>query len=382
MKKQKVAIVRGKFLNQYEMQLFEPLTRKYSITAFGSLLPYHDRFAFPVVKLPSPMDLPEFPYKMPVLNRLFIDAHHLFGLEQKLRGFDLAHTAETYFYYTHQCLQAKKRGYVKKVIATVYENIAHNNEGIWGRKELKSQARRELDHIIAISQRSKLALVKEGADPRKISVIGHFIDTNRFSPTAQAVKRRSDKKRKELTILFVGRLEVTKGVYELVRAAQLLLSDSALSDYRLSFVLVGQGSQERALFDLEQSLGIRDRVTHRHVSYDEMPRIYQIADIFVAPSVPIATFEEQYNIALLEAQSCGLPIVTTTTGSIPENIGPAGISVRPKDSIELARAIKRFIMNPRLRVSYAKKARRRAMTVHAVSIGAKKLARLYEEILA
>jgi alpha-maltose-1-phosphate synthase len=382
MKKPTVAIVRGKFLNKYEMQLYEPLMRSYTLTAFGSLTPFHDHFVFPVVKLPSPMDIPNFPYKMPIVNRLFSDAHVLLGLEEKLRGFDLVHTAETYFYFTRQCLAAKRKGYVKKVIATVYENIPFNNEGIWGRKELKAQARNELDHIIAISQKAKIALMKEGADPRKISVIGHYIDTNLFSPTSQAVKRRADKNRKEITILFVGRLEITKGVYELIRAARLLLSDPALSTYHLTFALVGDGTQKKQLLALERSLGIEESISHRYVSYEEMPRMYQIADIFVAPSIPILTFEEQYCIALLEAQSCGLPIVTTKTGSIPENIGSAGFLVRPKDSIELASAIKRFIRSPQLRLSYAKKARLRAVTVHDIVLGAKKLARLYDEVLS
>jgi len=55
--KPKIAIVRGKFLNKYEMQFFEPLVKNYDITAFGSYTPFHERFAFPVVKLPSPMDI-------------------------------------------------------------------------------------------------------------------------------------------------------------------------------------------------------------------------------------------------------------------------------------------------------------------------------------
>ncbi len=53
----KVAIVRGKFLNKYEMQLYEPLFPRFDITAFGSLTPFQDTFAFPTVKLLSPMDL-------------------------------------------------------------------------------------------------------------------------------------------------------------------------------------------------------------------------------------------------------------------------------------------------------------------------------------
>src|SRR3990172_12886687 len=157
--KKKIAIVRGKFLNRYEMQFFEPLIRDFDITAFGSLTSFHDRFRFPVVKLPSPMDLPDFPYKMSVLNRLLTDAHYLVGLEEKLRGFDLVHTAETYFHYTQQCLNAKRKGYVKKVIATVLENIPFNNEGIWGRKAFKKRAREELDHVIALTHKTKEVLL-------------------------------------------------------------------------------------------------------------------------------------------------------------------------------------------------------------------------------
>src|SRR5690348_16401037 len=137
----KIALVRGKFLNAYEMQIFEPLAKKYDITAFGSLYPFHNNFIFPTVKLPSPTDIPEFPKKMSVLNRLFTDAHYLYGLEEKLKEFDIVHSAETYFHYTQQALDAKKKGYVKKVIATVLENIPFNNEGILGRKEFKERAR-------------------------------------------------------------------------------------------------------------------------------------------------------------------------------------------------------------------------------------------------
>ena len=133
----KIAIVRGKFLNRYEMQFYEPLTKWFDMTAFGSQTSNHDRFSFPVIKLPSPMDIPDFscgagsrfarPFLLSILNRVCIDAHYLVGLENRLKGFDIVHTAETYFHYTQQCLNAKRKGYVKKVIATVLGNIPFNN---------------------------------------------------------------------------------------------------------------------------------------------------------------------------------------------------------------------------------------------------------------
>ena len=350
MGKPKIAIVRGKFLNAYEMQMYEPLVGRYDITAFGSLTCYHDRFAFPVIKLPSPVDIPDFPNKMPILNRMFVDAHYLWGLENKLHDFDIIHTAETYFHFTQQCLNAKGKA---KVVATVLENIPFNNEGIHGRKAFKRRSRNELDHIIALTNKTKEALLAEGTDPRKITVISHFVDTKRFHPV-------SKKSSNSITVLFVGRLEEEKGVLDIINAARLLPG--------VRFLFVGDGS-------------LGNVVKHRIVSYGDMPEVYRQADIFVAPSKPTPTWEEQYNTSLMEAQATGLPIVTTDTGGIPENVGDAGIVVPPGDVDAITKEVKRFIDEPKLRAMYSKKARERAVKVHDIAIGAKKLDLLYQHLL-
>lgn len=374
----KLAIVRGKFLNAYEMQIFEPLASKYDITAFGSLTSYHTDFAFPTVQLPSPMDIANFPKKMSVLNRLFVDAHYLYGLEEKLQGFDIVHSAETYFHYTKQALNAKKKGYVKKVVATVLENIPFNNEGICGRQLFKKRAREELDHIFALTKRTKETLILEGADEEKITVVRHGIDTKRFTPAKNLLHQGN---KKNFTILFSGRLEVYKGVYDILYAIRLLLLDKALKGYRLHFVFVGQGIEKERMHQLEKKLGIEKYITHRSVSYEDMPKEYQQADLFWAPSRPTDTYQEQYCTALLEAQSAGLPIVTTLSGGIPENIGTAGILVGPGDFAALYWEMKDFILHPQKRILYAKKARERALQVHDTRIIAKQLDSVYRQLI-
>ena len=301
------------------------------------------------------MDLPDFSYKMSILNRLFVDAHYLWGLEEKLRGFDIIHSAETYFHYTQQCLNARRKA---NVIATVLENIPFNNEGIWGRKKFKARARKELDHIVALTNKTRDALLTEGTDPKKITVIAHFVDTKRFVPAPMRKTVR--------TILFCGRIEEYKGVFDFVEMASRLPRN-------LRFVMVGNGSQKAKLN--------RPGVELKSVSYDDMPSLYQEADIFVAPSKPTKTWEEQYCTVLLEAQAAGLPIVTTDTGGIPENVGDAAIIVPPGDVDAITKEVKRFIDEPALRVMYSKKARNRATRVHDIAMGAKKLDLLYQKTM-
>lgn len=374
-----IAIVRGKFLNRYEMQFFEPLTRRFDITAFGSLAPFHDKFTFPVVKLASPMDIPQFPYKESFLNRMFIDAHYLRGLEDKLKGFDLVHTAETYYRYTQQALNAKKKGYVKKVIATVLETIPFNNEGIWGRKQYKEHARKELDHMIALTNLSKSTLIKEGADPEKITVIGHFVDTKRFFPRQRAIHDN-------LTILFVGRLEAEKGVLDILKSMRIIASDPLLRATHLIWRFIGNGSKRNDVLDAMKTIPKNWQLELQSAMYDQMPDLYRQADIFVAPSKPKIrwgkpTWEEQYCTALLEAQASGLPIVTTQSGGIPENVGNAAVCILPGDVYALTKEISRFLQSPQKRKDYASCARKRAVAVHDIAIGAGKIADLYNRLL-
>jgi len=377
----KVAIVRGKFLNKYEMQIFEPLRKKYQITAFASYAPFHDTFTFSTVKLPSPMDIPEFPFKMQILNRLFVDAHYLYELEENIKGYDIVHSAETFYSYTHQALNAKKKGYVKKVIATVLENIPFNNEGIRGRKQFKETARRELDHIIALTKRTKTALLLEGADPKKITVIPHGIDTKNFKPTDTFLQQISSVK-KDICIVFAGRLEVYKGVFEILYSAKMLINDKDLKKFTIHVMFVGDGSEKKNMLAMEKRLGIEPIVEHVHVPYKNMPQLYQKADIFVAPSKASKYWQEQYNTTLLEAQASSLPIVTTYSGGIVENVGDAAVLVQPGDTLSLTYALKKFILDPNLRLLYAKKARQRAQTIHEANNIAKRIAQVYEKVLA
>lgn len=374
--KTKIALVRGKFLNKFELQFYEPLVKKYAILGIGSLTCFHDRFSFPVIRLPSPMDLPNFPYKMPILNRLFIDANYLLGLEKNIAGYEIAHPAETYYHFTIQCLNAKKKGLVKKVVVSVFENIPFAAEGIRGRKGFKKRTFNEADHLIAVSAKTKKALIAEGCPEGKITVITQHIDTQRFKPVAKKAKNYS------LTILFTGRLEFYKGVFDFVKVGNLLLGDPSLKKFRLKFLMVGKGSQKQNLLQLEKELGIDKYFSHKEYSYETMPKVYQEADVYLAPSRTSKHWQEQFSTVLLEAKATGLPIISTNTGGIPENVGAAGILVNEGDVKAIVKHIKRLILNPSERFTLGEKARKDALNRFTIEQGAKKVSRVYEKVLA
>jgi len=92
------------------------------------------------------------------------------------------------------------------------------------------------------------------------------------------------------------------------------------------------------------------------VSYDEMPQVYRMADIFVLPSYPTMTWQEQFGMVLIEALASGKPVISTMSGGIPEVLGDAGILIPSGDYFQLAENILRLMKDDNLRDALGKKA--------------------------
>ncbi len=375
----KIALVRGKFLNQFEIQSFEPLCENHELVGFSSLRPIHKNFPFPIIKLSSPVDLPNIPnqrIKMAILNRIFMDAHYLSGLEEKLKGFDIAHTSETYYHYTQQCLNAKRKGYIKKVVATVWENIPFNNEGIRGRKNFKKRALSEVDHFLAVTEGAKEALIREGCNQNKITIIPMGINIDEF---VRHELRSKSHEESGLEILFVGRLEAEKGIMELLDAFKLLTRQH--KNLNLKLRIIGKGSLRNYIVRRRKEWGISGKIIIEEKSYNEMPNVYQKADIFVLPSKPTRFWSEQFGMVLIEAMASGLPVITTRSGSIPEVVDEAGILVKPGDSKSLYAGFTSLLESPALRKKLSKAGRERVIKNFDRQKVAKKIENIYQQCL-
>ncbi len=191
--------------------------------------------------------------------------------------------------------------------------------------------------VICVSHALKRSLVELGVEPDKVAVIPTGVDTERFAPRARDGARRQlglagDRR----ILLFVGNLLRAKGLHELVEAF------SALAARRpeLDLVLVGQGP-ERAWLDAQAArLGLAHRIRAvGAVDHEAVATWLNAADLFCLPS-----HREGLPNGVVEALACGLPVVATDVGGIPEALTPDnGILVRPHSGSELASALQQAL---------------------------------------
>jgi len=348
----KVALVRGKYLNNFEGQNYVFNRKKISITAVSSLKPLDYGFPFPVIELPSPADLQDISFlNKPIkflMNRLIGDAQILFGLEKLAGKFDIFHTADSHYYYSYQLAKMRKKGLIKKLISTSWETIPFNNETVSQKKFIKKFTQAQVDLFICYTEKAKRCLIKEGISQDKIQVIRLGVDINRFKA------HNSSSKLKKIVILFVGRLVDEKGVNDLRTAIKKVQSFNRL----IKLKIVQSGS----------------------VDYRQIPKAYQESDIFVLPSKTTRTWEEQYGMVIVEAMASGLPIVAYDSGAIKEVVGDAGILVKQNKINDLAETLDSLVKSKELRLKLGTIGRRRAEKYFDARKTAKNIEKIYENI--
>jgi glycosyltransferase involved in cell wall biosynthesis len=169
------------------------------------------------------------------------------------------------------------------------------------------------------------------------------------------------------------RLEPKNGVEYFVRAIPLIRA--ALPE--VQFLVVGGGfPEERARFeDMLKEWKQRDGVFFTgNVPNTSMPLFYALSQVAVLPSLMEAT-----SISGLESMACGLPLVGTNVGGIPEIIvdGESGVLVEPREPAQLAREIIRLLQDDAFRARLGAGARSRVEKIFAWPEIARRTAEVY-----
>lgn len=193
---------------------------------------------------------------------------------------------------------------------------------------------REAAQVIAVGSPLRELALRTWPGGR-IEVIPNGVDTNRFRPLASNASPGKDG---PLVLLAVAQLIERKGLQHLV-AALAQLSPERRRRVRLS--LCGTGPYEHALRRQVRSAGLDNQVEFAGlISHDRIPEILRAADVFVLPSL-----QEGLPLSLLEAMACGLPVVATRVGGIPEVVrdGDNGWLVPAGDARALADVLPKLL---------------------------------------
>lgn len=177
---------------------------------------------------------------------------------------------------------------------------------------------------------------------------------------------------KEEFILYVGALEPRKNVKTLIYAF-----DTLIKEYKeiLLVVISGASWLEEDIYKLVEKLNLKDKIKFlKLIPEEELPIFYNLAKIFVYPSL-----YEGFGFPVLEALSCGTPVITSNTSSLPEVVGNAAIMVNPLDTKVLAEKMYEVLTNRELQLKLKKAGIKRAKEFSWEKT-AKETLKIYEEV--
>jgi glycosyltransferase involved in cell wall biosynthesis len=198
--------------------------------------------------------------------------------------------------------------------------------------------------ITSISPNVSEELSAYGLNPRTITVVGNGVDERVFIP-------KQSKTQTKPYVLFVGLFRSGKGVFDLLNCAKYVCDKRP--DVR--FVLCGEGPLLKSLQARVLKMGFQKRIIFLgYVDRNRIVKLYQNAALLVQPS-----YHEGLSNVILEAMSCGLPVVANDIAANRTIIasGLNGILVPPKSPEFMARSILKLLNDFGLSVRIGRAAR-------------------------
>jgi len=244
----------------------------------------------------------------------------------------------------------------QKYVITIHDltPFITSSEAKFGRpliyKLLLPRTLKTADKIIADSNSTKNDLINYFNIPEeKIRVILLAAD-EKFRPLSnKEIKEAKQKYSLNFPfILYVGTLEPRKNIPTLIKAFYKLKKKDIIN----KLVITGKkGWKYKEIFETIDKLNLQNDVVFTgYVSDEDLPALYNAADLFVYPSI-----YEGFGLPPLEAMACGTPVITSNTSSLPEVVRDAGIMVDPSDVNGLADAMHEVLTNESLRANMVKK---------------------------
>tara|TARA_Y100000310_G_scaffold270603_1_gene284573 strand:+ start:9783 stop:11027 length:1245 start_codon:yes stop_codon:yes gene_type:complete len=227
--------------------------------------------------------------------------------------------------------------------------------------------------IIPVSKHVAHSAYEVGVKLKKLKTVYPPIDTEIFRPDLGKtwLSSRIDVNKNDLIILHASRITGSKGkesdYLELKGVLTLLKAFSTLAQNHKNIkLLIATGTPPptwkteynkacKKISEIAELNGIKDKVIVQPFKLDEMPYVYNGSDIFV-----MASQMESFGLVYAEALACGIPVVGTGVGGIPEIIDneKTGLLVEPDNPVTLSKKIDFLLNNPKIRKGMGIKGRK------------------------
>ncbi|UCD85605.1 MAG: glycosyltransferase family 4 protein [Deltaproteobacteria bacterium] len=226
---------------------------------------------------------------------------------------------------------------------------------------------RRFSHIITVSESSKKDISNDFKVPlHKFRVVPNGINTDIFRPLPHI-------KRAQNQILTTNSADTPlKGLSYLLEAVASLRKSR---DIRLT--VIGTPKKNGFIKRLIRELGIQDHVKFTgRIEHEEFARYYAETTVAVIPSL-----YEGFGLPAGEAMACGIPVISTAGGALPEVVGDAGIIVPPADKQALEKAILSLLNDPERCQRLGQAGRERVRNLFTWKHAAQRTVAVYQEAI-
>jgi glycosyltransferase involved in cell wall biosynthesis len=242
---------------------------------------------------------------------------------------------------------------------------------------------RRADAVIAVSDSVKSELMRlYGVNEKRIHVVNNGVDPNlfhSFGDRGYMLQNLGFKPDTDL-ILYLGWFRAIKGPDVLVKSLDTVRrkcpqAKALIISGKVDYVKNGYGRRLMALINklgLEETVQIRETIPHHN-----LPEAYNAAKVVVVPSI-----HESFPKVPLEAMACGIPVVGSNVGGLPEILRRGGgLLMEPQDPISLARQIIYLLSNLDLAKEMGKVGRRRVVENFSWRSSVDQIQNIYEKVL-
>jgi glycosyltransferase involved in cell wall biosynthesis len=233
--------------------------------------------------------------------------------------------------------------------------------------EMQKKVARQLSHIVTVSECSKNDIANEfSINLSKFRVVPNGVDNEYFYPV------QNDSRPDNSVIVTNSSDTPIKGLKYLLEAVAQIKKKKSVK-----LTVIGEPKKDGSIVKLVAELGIGDIVHFAgRIKNEEFAGYYSNATIAVVPSV-----YEGFGLPAAEAMACGVPLISTSGGALPEVVGDAGIIVPPADAEALAEELIFLLNNPEQRKKMAQAGIDRVNAIFNWPVAAKEMVNIYRETI-